>query len=182
MWRGRDWKSRYQTPISSVSKLHQTGNAVSSDLDNSGQPNNVSDRSASKKEASSPKMVSLWKRAIDSCKAFLLDETELSPDSLLQRVEEFEGMSQAVEHSYPALILPSGEESDVSTATHDARFKTESENVHNKGGDEFVERDAYDEDYEDFEHDTTSSFEEVESSVPLGSLPVDSPAERLSLE
>ncbi|XP_010914759.1 CRS2-associated factor 2, chloroplastic [Elaeis guineensis] len=182
MWRGRDWKSRYRAPISSVSKLSQTDSGVSSGLDNSGRSNDVSDNCTTKKQLSSPKMLSLWKRAIDSSKALLLDETELSPDSLLQRVEEFEGMSQATEHSYPALILPSENEPDVSIATHNARFKTEAESVHNNDDDEFIERDPYDEDYEDFENDSMDSFEEVESSVPFGSLPVDSLAERLSLE
>lgn len=147
-----------------------------------GQSNDVSDNCTTKKELSSPKMLSLWKRAIDSSKALLLDESELSPDSLLQKVEEFEGMSQAAEHSYPALILPSGDEPDVSIATHNARFRTATESVHNKDGDEFMERDAYDEDYEDFENDSIESFEEVESSVSFGSLPVDLLAERLSSE
>ncbi|KAG1326105.1 CRS2-associated factor 2, chloroplastic [Cocos nucifera] len=179
MWRGRDWKSRYRTPISSVSKLRQTDSGVSSGLDNSGRSNDVSDNCITEKELSSPKMLSFWKRAIDSSKALLLDETELSPDSLLQRVEEFEGMSQATEHSYPALILPSGDEPDVSIATYNARFKTETESVHNNDDDEFMERDPYD---EDFETDSIDSCEEVESSVPFGSLPVDSLAERLSLE
>lgn len=38
MWRGRDWKSRYRRPISSVPKLRQTDIGVSSVLDNSGVP------------------------------------------------------------------------------------------------------------------------------------------------
>lgn len=58
-----------------------------------------------KKEVSSSRMLELWKRAIETQKALLLDATELSPDSLLERVEEFEAISQATEHSYPALIV-----------------------------------------------------------------------------
>ncbi|KAK3021424.1 hypothetical protein RJ639_046004 [Escallonia herrerae] len=51
--------------------------------------------------SSSPKMMSLWERAIGSSKALLLDEIFLGPDALLKEEEEFEGSSQATVHSYP---------------------------------------------------------------------------------
>ncbi|KAK3006629.1 hypothetical protein RJ639_015796 [Escallonia herrerae] len=50
--------------------------------------------------SSSPKMMSLWKPAIESSKALLLDEIFLAHDALLKE-EEFEGSSQATVHSYP---------------------------------------------------------------------------------
>ncbi|KAK2991234.1 hypothetical protein RJ640_023815 [Escallonia rubra] len=50
--------------------------------------------------SSGPKMMSLWKRAIESSKALLLDEICLGPDALLKKVEEFESGSQATVHSY----------------------------------------------------------------------------------
>lgn len=64
------------------------------------------------KKSMSPKMLSLWRNAVDSSKALLLDKLELDlcPDSLLKRVEEFEYASQAMEHSYPALIVTDKEE------------------------------------------------------------------------
>jgi hypothetical protein len=62
----------------------------------------------------SPKMLSLWRNAIDSSKALLLDELELDlcPDLLLKRVEDFESTSQAMEQSYPALIVIDAEDDD----------------------------------------------------------------------
>ncbi|KAK9935316.1 hypothetical protein M0R45_022423 [Rubus argutus] len=66
-----------------------------------------SSKSDTKTVISSPKMMSLWKRSIDTNKALLLDELDLDPDALLKKIEEFEGISQATEHSYPALILSS---------------------------------------------------------------------------
>jgi hypothetical protein len=66
------------------------------------------------KKSTSPKMLSLWRNAINSSKALLLDESELDlcPNSLLKRVEDFESASQAMEHSYPALIVTDAEEDD----------------------------------------------------------------------
>ncbi|KAK3035101.1 hypothetical protein RJ639_032603 [Escallonia herrerae] len=45
--------------------------------------------------SSGPKMMSLWKRAIESSKALLLDEICLGPNALLKNTEEFESSSQA---------------------------------------------------------------------------------------
>ncbi|KAK2985340.1 LOW QUALITY PROTEIN: hypothetical protein RJ640_028654, partial [Escallonia rubra] len=47
--------------------------------------------------SSSPKMMSLWKCAIESSKALLLDEICLGPYALLKKVEEFESSSQATD-------------------------------------------------------------------------------------
>ncbi|QHO46734.1 CRS2-associated factor 2 [Arachis hypogaea] len=61
MWRSNDWETEddYQS--------EQEGNVVNA----------------------SPKMVSMWKHAIKSSKALLLDEFNLGPDALLENVEEF---------------------------------------------------------------------------------------------
>ncbi|THF98900.1 hypothetical protein TEA_022107 [Camellia sinensis var. sinensis] len=130
MWRGQDWESMYpQAPYASSSADSDAANGFNcSDSD----PNAVT---------SSPKMMSLWKRAIETSKALLLDKIGLGPDDLLKKVEEFEDLSQATEHSYPAVVL-SGEDGTDSSRADD--------------------------------------FEEMESSVPLGSLPVDLIAKRPS--
>ena len=67
-------------------------------------PKNNHHKLDTKAVSSSPKMTSSRKRAIESNKALLLDENGLGPDALLKVVEEFEGISQAVEHSYPSLV------------------------------------------------------------------------------
>lgn len=141
MWRGQGWKSRYQkTPSASIPP--EVG--VAGGLDTSGKADEA------ETVRTSPKMMSLWKRAIESSKALLLDEIGLGPDDLLKKVEEFESTSQAIEHSYPALILSSEDE---------------------------PQREDYDEDY-----DESDLFEEIDSSVPLGSLPVDKIAKKLGWE
>lgn len=106
-------------------------------------------------------MMSLWNRAIESNKALLLDELGLGPDALLEKVEEFESKSQATVHSYPALILLSEDGPGRSSVQE---FEEGSQDY---GGDE-----SYDSEYDD-ENDIDDSFEGVDSSVPLGSLPVD---------
>jgi len=133
---------------------------------NTGSSNGIGAESIAKH----PKMFLLWKRAIDSHKALLLDDnTELSPDSLLERVEEFQGLSQAAEHSYPALILSGGDSSENVQPSDD-------------DNDEFSDTDRTSGDFEDYDIDIGDSFEEVDPSVPYGSLPVDSIEERLSIE
>ncbi|KAJ0976461.1 hypothetical protein J5N97_018426 [Dioscorea zingiberensis] len=115
MWRGNDWKSRYKRLSPLEPKLHQDDHGVSSDTTSPGHVvgacNNIP-----KKEVSSSRMLALWKRAIESHKAMLLDITELSPDSLLQRVEEFEAISQPAEHSYAALIVSGLDGTDLHKA------------------------------------------------------------------
>lgn len=117
-------------------------------------------------------MMSLWKRALESNKALLLDDTDLSPDSLLERVEEFEGMSQAAEHSYPALFLSGSGANAVDYTKSDDSDITE---YGNNGNLQVEDNEEYDRDNNDFS-------EELESSVPFGSLPVDLIAERLHRE
>ncbi|XP_072955393.1 CRS2-associated factor 2, chloroplastic [Typha angustifolia] len=177
MWRGRDWKSSYLTHMPSVSGLKQSDNFVSSDLNSSGQSTGSHDKCTANKRVSSPKMLSLWKRAIDSSKALLLDGAELSPDSLLKQVEEFDGTSQAAEHSYPALILPSGEVPEVINSGSKDKSQMDMVYSHNEQCEEMNENDTEPSDSGGF-----GSLEDVESVVPFGSLPIDSIAERLRLE
>lgn len=113
---------------------------------------------------SSSKMMSLWKRAVESSKALLLDEINLGPDALLEKVEEFESMTQATEHSYPALVVSSPNLSN---------------NEMNDESDIEIDEDDV-EDYGDDDDDNL--FEELETSIPLGSLPVDLLAKQLSLD
>lgn len=152
MWRGRDWKSMY--PDTPTAWLDATVNG----FHGSGEPKTV---------ISSPRMMSLWKRAIESNKAVLLDETDLGPDALLERVEEFERMTQATEHSYPALVH-SGEDIMSYSQTEDKVFQDDEE-FEDYSIDEEDEFDDYGDDL----------FEEAESPAPLGSLPVDYIAEQL---
>lgn len=139
MWRGQNWKSMYPELKATVSYNKIFANAVNSSAEDSVEPNTRTARS-------SPKMMSLWNRAIELSKAVILEELDISPDELLKKVEDFEGISQATEHSYPALVLRSESVDD--------------------GKDEIF----YDDDDDDETYD--ESFEEVES-VPQGSLPVD---------
>ena len=135
----------------------------------SGKANNAD----SETMRTSPKMLLLWKRAIESNKAMLLDEIDLGPDDLLKKVEEFEGVSQATEHSYPALIL-SGEdgisgsvdesEEDVSLSYSSGEADISSN--YDNDDDDFLD-DYNDEDDDDLYYDS-------DSSLPMGSLPIDS--------
>lgn len=112
-------------------------------------------------------MISLWERAIESNKALLLDEKnlDLGPDDLLKKVEEFDGVSQATEHSYSALVLSSEDGTRCSMAEGEVDFQS----------DNYDEDDLYPED--DIYYDTDSS--DLDATVPLGSLPVDEIAEKL---
>ncbi|XP_051149464.1 CRS2-associated factor 2, chloroplastic isoform X2 [Andrographis paniculata] len=129
MWRGKEWKSTYGA----------RGMHISS---------NVAAIADAKPSVASPKMMSLWRRAVDSGKASVLDsgDLNLSPDELLWRVEEFESKSQALVHSYPAVIYGNGE---TSVRTNDSE-----------------EEDG---------NDGNDPFDLVDSSAPPppGSLPID---------
>lgn len=113
MWRGNEWKSKFKKSAPSVSRLNQDDCGDSSDTSSPGHVVSKCHNNVAKKEVSSSRMLELWKRAIESQKALLLDATELNPDSLLERVEEFEASSQATEHSYPALIVSGLEGTDL---------------------------------------------------------------------
>lgn len=112
---------------------------------------------------SSPKMISLWKRALESTKAVVLEELDLSPDDLLEKVEEFEGTSQAAEHTYTALVLSGSD-----------------------GAEDYVDDKDQSEKYSDIEDDfddECSDDKSLDPVGPVGSLPVDkivrNPRERL---
>ncbi|KAK8968019.1 hypothetical protein KSP40_PGU013038 [Platanthera guangdongensis] len=156
MWRGKDWKSRYHTPFSLVPKI-STKDAESSSY--SGETDDGDSESKANEVALSSKMMSLWKRALESNRALLLDETELTPDSLLERIEEFGGLSQAAEHSYPAWVITGGGANDTTSETKNN-----------------TDEDEEDGEYDEKDHDL---WEEGESPVPFGALPVDLMAERL---
>ncbi|XP_062158824.1 CRS2-associated factor 2, chloroplastic [Alnus glutinosa] len=166
MWRGRDWKSMYEyAPLASISPAV----GIAGGLDGSGKDDNDCCKADPKTVSTSPKMMLLWKQAIESSKALLLDEIVLDPDALLKKVEEFEGISQATEHSYPALILSSDDGTSSSVAETEDYPQSEGYSEDN-----YNYSDTDNDDYEDYDSD---SFEDVDSPVPLGSLPVDMIAE-----
>ncbi|CAM8979038.1 unnamed protein product [Rhodiola kirilowii] len=148
MWRGHNWKSMYPNYVATVTTTKEVN-----DLDVSGCKQYTGG------SKTSPKMMLLLKRAIASNKALLLDELNLRPDELLEKVELFEGISQTPEHSYPALILVNKPDSGESTGV----------NLYEELDEERLEDD-------DLEYDS----DKVESNVPLGSLPIDHLAERLN--
>ncbi|KAG5520893.1 hypothetical protein RHGRI_033454 [Rhododendron griersonianum] len=145
MWRGQGWKSMYpEAPSASISADSDAANGFNF----SGSRSDDYQKPDLKTVISSPKMMSLWQRAIETSKAMLLEDIGLGPDSLLQKVEEFDSMSQATEHSYPALVFSS----EDGNSSHD---------------------DGSEEDEDDDEDFLSDPFERTESSVPIGSLPVD---------
>lgn len=109
-------------------------------------------KSDGKSVLTSSKMMSLWQRAIESGRASVLDELDVSPDELLSRVEEFESTSQATEHTYPAMIYSNRESSSTSRSELQDEYDSE----------------------EDEDYSEDDSFDAVESTIPLGSLPIDS--------
>lgn len=114
-------------------------------------------------------MMSFWQNALDSGKALLLDNTELDPEELLEKVEEFESISQVAEHSYPALVM-SGEDS--------LRLKQQNNDAEK---DDYREDETYSEEFDDDESEFSDSFEEIDDPcIPLGSLPIDSIVMQLS--
>ncbi|XP_057752997.1 CRS2-associated factor 2, chloroplastic [Arachis stenosperma] len=165
MWRGKDWKSMFPQPppLSRPSEAGITGNSDSTgeteDDNQSEQEGNVVN--------TSPKMLSLWKRAIESSKALLLDEFNLGPDALLEKVEEFEGVSQAMEHSYPALILSNENDAKGSIAS----FEDDIEDSYSSQDGLPTEDEGDEDNDDDFLEDDL--FDVVDSSAEPGSLPID---------
>ncbi|KAG0482303.1 hypothetical protein HPP92_010387 [Vanilla planifolia] len=94
IWRGKDWKSRYHTPFSLVPRNSSTDAGTTACCGGTDMSDDHS-KSMPEEVATSPIMVSLWRQAVESNKALLLNETELCPDALLERVKDFEGISQA---------------------------------------------------------------------------------------
>ncbi|RVW43319.1 hypothetical protein CK203_070380 [Vitis vinifera] len=88
----------------------------------------------------------------------------------LKVVEEFEGISQATEHSYPALVMSSEDGTGGTKAEHEG-YNSE----------DYSEDEMYNDDDDD-EYLVNESLEEMESPVPLGSLPVDLLAKQLGEE
>jgi hypothetical protein len=133
------------------------------------------------REVLRPKMFKLWKSAVDSSLALLLDDAEandLTPDLLLTLVEEFSLTSQAAEHSFPALLVTNGE---VNTESLSAEYKNDDESETRIAGND-EGQDEQSPDLCDDEHFELDMFERLESSVPLGSLPIDSMIEQLNSE
>ncbi|KAI3878101.1 hypothetical protein MKW92_020045 [Papaver armeniacum] len=166
-WRGKEWKSMYPEAPPSVSVSNHSNDGASL---NSGELHSANERLVPELEISSPKFLSRWKRAIESSKALLLDEIELGPDELLEKVEAFAVTLQAAEHSYPALITSSGESAGI--------VNTDNED----GSETLSDDDDEDDDSEYGYEDQDYSFEELESSIPKGSLPVDVIVDQLTLE
>ncbi|XP_061353595.1 CRS2-associated factor 2, chloroplastic isoform X2 [Gastrolobium bilobum] len=160
MWRGKDWKSRYPQapPVFIPTKAGITGY-----LDNTGETDDNQCKHDGNMVNTSPKMLSLWKRAIESCKALLLDEFNLGPDALLEKVEEFDAISQATEHSYPAFTLCNENDSYSSD-----NLPTE-------------EDEDDDDDYDNYHDDEDDElYDIVDTSAQPGSLPVDSIIKKLN--
>nr|XP_043606681.1 CRS2-associated factor 2, chloroplastic [Erigeron canadensis] len=153
IWRGHGWKSMYHgEPIFSSPSTHDN---IQKDP-NSENTNVAFYKSEIRTSISSPKMTSLWRRAIELNKAMLLEDTCLGPDDLLKVVEGFETVSQVTDHSYPAVIVSNDE--------------SQSEKEDYSHGDDYFDDEDLDDDYGDFS----------EKSAPPGTLPVDLIAEQFS--
>ncbi|XP_027921845.1 CRS2-associated factor 2, chloroplastic [Vigna unguiculata] len=162
MWRGKDWKSRYlqPVPVFTPSKAGFTGNSENSGETDDNQTNHVDNNVVN----TSPKMLSLWKRAIESSKALLLDEFNLGPDCLLEKVEEFEIASQALDHSHPAFSLSFREnDQEASTANFENSYSS----------DEFPAEEEDEEDYDDYHDEEDDNSYVVDTSAEPESLGID---------
>nr|GMD76807.1 CRS2-associated factor 2, chloroplastic [Ipomoea batatas] len=157
MWRGKDWQPRFKD----VSRAFRSAVGVTDDTNHLGSSGSSSEvqKQDTGIQSMSPRMMSLWQRAVDSGTAMLLDEINLGPDDLLKKVEEFESSSQATQHSYPALVLSSKD-------TREEKYE------HDESED-----DEYEED-DDFDDEDLIS----ESPLPWGSLPIDSMVKQFSDE
>ncbi|KAK3223388.1 hypothetical protein Dsin_010413 [Dipteronia sinensis] len=87
----------------------------------------------------------------------------LVPDDLLKKVEEFENISLATEHSHPVLVLSIGDGASTSMAEYE-----ESEN--------YSDDDEYPED--DIDDDDDDEYYDSGPLIVIGSLSVDQMAER----
>jgi len=152
MWRGREWKSRFvDNPL--IPSLSETN--TTNELDPSDKPSEEQTVANPSTTISSPKMISLWQRALESSKAVILEELDLGPDDLLKKVEELEGTSLAAEHTYTAMVLS---------------------NTDGAAEDYVDEKDRSEEYYSDIDDDfddECSDDESLDPVGPVGSLPVD---------
>lgn len=179
MHRGKEWKSRYSKPFTLIPKVPKNNLAMTSVMNSSDEVSDANTQVAIR-EVLRPKMFKLWKSAVDSSLALLLDDAEannLTPDSLLTLVEEFSVTSQAVEHSFPALLVTNG---DAGTDTLSAEYMNDESETSVAGNEEGQLEQSPD--LRDDEHFELDMFERLESSVPLGSLPIDSMIKRLNSE
>ncbi|KAG7592740.1 YhbY-like superfamily [Arabidopsis thaliana x Arabidopsis arenosa] len=151
MWRGRDWKSRFvDNPL--IPSLSETN--IANELDPSDKPSEEQTVPDPNTIISSPKMILLWKRALESSKAVILEELDLGPDDLLKKVEELEGTSLAAEHTYTVVL------SNSDGAAEDyVDDKDRSEEYYSDIDDDF--------------DDECSDDESLDPVGPVGSLPVD---------
>uniref|UniRef100_A0A0E0MVK5 CRM domain-containing protein n=1 Tax=Oryza rufipogon TaxID=4529 RepID=A0A0E0MVK5_ORYRU len=179
MFRGKEWKSRYPKPLTLIPKIRKNNVPMSSDESSSDEATDDDDCLAVR-EVLRPKMFELWTNAIESSVALMLDDAEvdaLTPDSLLTRVEDFSVTSQAVEHSFPAVLVANDESNpDVLNAEYtedEPETGTLEPQQH-----EFTESSDVAEDYH-FEDDM---LKRLESSVPLGALPIDAVVKQLNDE
>ncbi|KAL6627816.1 hypothetical protein ACP70R_031542 [Stipagrostis hirtigluma subsp. patula] len=181
MYRGKEWKSRYSKPLTLIPKVPKNNPSVSPDLSSSDTVEATdANTQVAIREVLGPKMFKLWKSAVESSLALVLDDAEvngLTPDSLLTRVEEFSVTSQAVEHSFPALLMANG---DGNPEVLNAELMEDESETGSAGHQEDQHEQSPDHsDDKHFEHDM---FERLESSVPLGSLPIDTMIEQLNSE
>ncbi|KAK1664601.1 hypothetical protein QYE76_052760 [Lolium multiflorum] len=176
IYRGKEWKSRYLKPLTLIPKVQKNNLGVSS-ASSSDESTDASDNVAIR-EVLRPKMFKLWKRAIESSIALSLDEDEvnaLTPDILLARVEEFSITCQAVEHSFPALLVTNGE--DSTEVLNESDDESEDKIIRRREIQSEQSPVASEDDH--FEYDM---LERLESSAPLGSLPIDAVLEQLNNE
>lgn len=154
IWRGHGWKSMYHgAPIFSTPTFDNFANEPSCS-------ENTEVKSESRTVVSSPRMMLLWRRAIELNKAMVLEDIGVGPDDLLKVVEEFETVSQVAEHTYDAVIVSNEEKSDD---------REEEEEDYSEDESEFDDEDSDDDEYGDLS----------EKSAPPGSLPVDFLVEQL---
>ncbi|KAK3160758.1 hypothetical protein QOZ80_1BG0064050 [Eleusine coracana subsp. coracana] len=181
MYRGKEWKSRYSKPLKLIPKVPKKNLAMPSDVSTS-DTDEASDTDAEVpiRQVLGPKIFKLWKNAVDSSLALLLDDAEvvtLTPDSLLTKVEEFSITSQAVEHSFPALLVANGEVNSEVLSTEYIDDESQTSWVGNQE-DQFEQSTDLSKD----EHFDFDMLERLESSAPLGSLPIDAMIEQLNSE
>ncbi|KAK2354605.1 RNA-binding CRS1 / YhbY (CRM) domain-containing protein [Trifolium repens] len=166
IWRGKGWKSMYpQAPVFPPAAVGITGN-----LNNTGKVGDNQSKDIGNMVKTSSKMLSLWKSAIEANKALLLEEFNLGPDALLEKVEEFEGISHATEHSYPAFT---SSENAFETSVVYLEDGTE-DNYSSDGIEDVDDYDSNNDDDDYYSDDEDDEFNDiVDTSAQPGSLPID---------
>ncbi|GMH31129.1 hypothetical protein Nepgr_032972 [Nepenthes gracilis] len=140
MWRGHDWKSMY--PYIPETLASSNGIIMNGSGNSNGDFHELNGSNL-KSMTSSPRTMFLWKRALESSRALFLEDTELDPDALLKMVEEFEGMTYSIEHSYPAIIL-SSEDNTISSASESKEpFCDDDNHYEDDDFDEYLANDQF---------------------------------------